>query len=133
MGENKKRREETGTGLPAKGEFVWVDDGGETTKWSVMSRKDKDPKGGNFNCKNINSGKTKSLNFNKIKWGYLNDSSEYSDMSVPGAGGGETSDGSIKTPPTRTSTPVENYQKTPGHHLKQNKLFNPKTWGLKNV
>ena len=113
--------------------MFWVEDGGETTKWSVMSRKDKDPKGGNFNCKNIISGRTKSLNFNKIKWGYLDESSEFSDMSVPGAGGGETSDSSIKTPPGRTSTPVENYQKTPGHPLKPTRLLNPKNWGPKNV
>ena len=86
--------------MPDTGSKVWIEVGGSRSKWVVQSKKDASKGGGCFNCKGLDNAERKSLNFNTVKWGFLETSSDNSDISMietENAGGND--DDQFRTPP----------------------------------
>ena len=57
--------------LPEKENNVWIELEGKRSNWVVKSKKDTSKGGGCFNCKGLENGEKKSINFNLVKWGFL--------------------------------------------------------------
>ena len=119
-GENKRLRGKKEDGLPDVGGAVWVEEEEQVMSWIVQSRKDK-----NINCKNYLTGERKSINFNKVRWGYLEEPPDLASgpglpefSAINSVEQTNLSLNTFETPPTRASTPVEFYEQTPGDPLK---------------
>ena len=127
--EEKERKDKGGEGpvvkindeqkkLPEKDHEVWIEENGKKTNWVVKSKKDNSKGGGCFNCKGLENGENRNINFNTAKWGFLKTFSDISNTAVKQMS--DISDmavnlkvdaegrGLVKTPPTippRVPTP----------------------------
>ena len=95
--------------MPDTGSKVWIEVGGSRSKWVVQSKKDASKGGGCFNCKGLDNAERKSLNFNTVKWGFLETSSDNSDISMietENAGGNDDDQFRTPPPPPRYTPPA---------------------------
>ena len=103
--------------IPDKGSEVWVELNGNISNWVVQAKKDSTKGGGCFNCKGLENGERKNINFNTVKWGFLNQVSDISDIEI--TDGGVAVNIQVGVSEHRTPPPVPPRGPTP-----------PPGWGL---